>query len=488
MTNRLQLVLLLGYISVVATLYTTEWTLHTDEQGNLLANCVCNTCGAGEGEPAHCGHVEVPQLRVTATGTDAHLIIRYDTEKTEFALETPSGVGLRVGDVNVADLEHSITSCEAKVAALRDTQARMQCTLLQMDKLDNVAEAIKIATIGAEDWEHLMIGTEHFLVVANSFNGASYTQDSVVYKWSDGMLSVNQSIATSRVYDWEHFMIGTEHFLVAANALSDSVVYNWDDGTFVVNQTIATKYARDWEHFVIGNEHFLAVANYFKDGSYLQDSVVYKWEDGAFVANQSISTRGATAWEHFVIEREHFLAVANDHAAGSYLQDSVVYKWEHGRFVANQSIATIGAKDWEHFEIGVEHFLVVANAQDNTGSYLQDSVVYKWRGGAFVPHQSIATIGAFDWVHFMIGKEHFLAVANCNNVGDHSYLQDSFVYKWRGVGLNFVAYQGIATVGARGLEHFVIGAEHFLAVANNYNAGSYLQDSAVYKWNSRCFV
>jgi hypothetical protein len=46
--------------------------------------------------------------------------------------------------------------------------------------------------------------------------------------------------------------------------------------------------------------------------------------------------------------------------------------------VEAQSIATSGAFDWEHFEIGTEHYLAVANHyNDATGNINIHSVMYR---------------------------------------------------------------------------------------------------------------
>ena len=65
--------------------------------------------------------------------------------------------------------------------------------------------------------------------------------------------------------------------------------------------------------------------------------------------------------------------------------------------------------------IGDQHFLVVANYKSG-GNYDQDSIVYLYDGtqssNPFQLYQSIPTKGASDWEHFAIGDQHFLVVAN----------------------------------------------------------------------------
>ena len=55
-----------------------------------------------------------------------------------------------------------------------------------------------------------------------------------------------------------------------------------------------------------------------------------------------------------------------------------------------QSIATNGAFDWEHFTIGSDTYLAVANFR-NGSTYNLNSKIYKWNGSSFAEVQSIAT-------------------------------------------------------------------------------------------------
>ena len=182
---------------------------------------------------------------------------------------------------------------------------------------------VHIATVGADGWEHFVIGDEHFLVVANRDNGGNYDIDSVVYKY-DATRSSNpfqsiQTIPTHCARGWEHFMIGDQHFLVVANQMSgndvtsdfdiNSVVYLYDSARssnpFQSFQTIPTKGAQSWEHFVIGDDNFLVVANYYDGSKYDIDTVVYKYDatrsSNPFQSIQTIPTQGARGWEHFMI-------------------------------------------------------------------------------------------------------------------------------------------------------------------------------------------
>lgn len=488
------LLLFLRFVAAAGAVQAPAWTVYPDEEGNLIVDC------GGHGDAACDGrHVEVPQLRVAAASAAASLDIRYDAEDAAFVLEASAGAGVRVDGVDPAAQDALLAALEAENAALLDTQARIQCALIEQGTT-GIGEAITIATIGAADWEHFVIDSENFLVVANMRDGDVFQQESVVYKWTNGAFAANQSIATIGAHHWEYFEIDSEHYLAVANFRNaepgsfdqNSMVFRWSGGEFVANQSIPTIGARDIEHFEIDGEHYLAVANQLNASSYYQDSFVLKWSAGVLVVHQSIPSIGATDWEHFVMGSEHFLVLANGGNASSTRHESVIYKFSRGVFVVNQSIPTAGARDWEHFVMGGEHYLAVANFRDGA-DYNQASVIYKFVDGVFVVNQTIPTNGGYDWEHFAIGEEHFLALAN--HVNDGGYLQDSVVFKRnRGTGA-FVAYQSIPTVGARAWRHFQIASdsntnkpELFLAVANFRTPESELQDSAVFRWNSHCFT
>ena len=61
---------------------------------------------------------------------------------------------------------------------------------------------------------------ETYLVVANYQEGT--TQDSIIYKFdklaNTSPFKVFQTISTSGASDWKYFSIGSDHFLVVANS------------------------------------------------------------------------------------------------------------------------------------------------------------------------------------------------------------------------------------------------------------------------------
>lgn len=68
----------------------------------------------------------------------------------------------------------------------------------------------------------------------------------------------------------------------------------------------------------------------------------------------------------------------------------MIYKWNRSTksFEVHQTLITLGAYDWEFFKVGPYHFLVVANAFDGV-SMSVDSVIYVWIHGRFQVFQRI---------------------------------------------------------------------------------------------------
>nr|XP_015825245.2 thrombospondin-type laminin G domain and EAR repeat-containing protein isoform X1 [Nothobranchius furzeri] len=128
-----------------------------------------------------------------------------------------------------------------------------------------------IKTFCATDWEMFRIGSRVFLVVANGHrlhgNGPSqYTINSTIYELDmSGQLFVRfQDIVTHSAVDWEFFSLGEEHFLVVANSYNgesyslNSILYRWQgyEG-FVPVHWLPTIGCSDWEFFSSNGESYL---------------------------------------------------------------------------------------------------------------------------------------------------------------------------------------------------------------------------------------
>ncbi|MBN2442123.1 MAG: hypothetical protein JXJ04_12285 [Spirochaetales bacterium] len=143
-----------------------------------------------------------------------------------------------------------------------------------------------IMTNGAIDWEFFTINDESYLTVANRYSDLSYIKNSRIYKWdpADPGFKLLQPIETYGAYDWEYFSINNDHYLVLANIYDgdthniNSAIYKWEEETdqFTKVLSIPTHGATDWEYFTLGMDSFLAAANYNNDTAYDIVSMIYK--------------------------------------------------------------------------------------------------------------------------------------------------------------------------------------------------------------------
>ena len=289
--------------------------------------------------------------------------------------------------------------------------------------------------------EYFKTGDQHYLAVANHYDGTSYRQNSVIYQWS---LSQEQ---------------------------------------FVVFQSIETFGAHSFDFFEIKNEQFLAISNYYDGSSRSINSSIYKWNSNKFEKIQDIATEGAVNTETFVISNETFIAFANHgrlHLSPQN-QDSVqsaVFKWSGQQFVKLQSFQTYGALDVKSFSDNGSTFLAFANYRRGSGQYDINSPIYKWNGSHFVLFQSIPTRGAAALHPFMMCSQTFLGVASYDD-DDNGYNTMSVVYRVSQE--QFIEYQEIPTQGAFGMTSFQYKGHTYLAVANRYS-NKWDINSTLYKW------
>ncbi|XP_069471944.1 thrombospondin-type laminin G domain and EAR repeat-containing protein isoform X2 [Ambystoma mexicanum] len=131
-----------------------------------------------------------------------------------------------------------------------------------------------IMTFGAADWEVFRIQDRIFLAVANSHSydsgtlvqNNSYAINSAIYELNitAQMFVKFQDILTFSAVDWEFFSVGGDSFLVVANSfdgasfLVNSVIYRWQgyEG-FVAVHHLPTLGCRDWEAFNTSSGSYL---------------------------------------------------------------------------------------------------------------------------------------------------------------------------------------------------------------------------------------
>ncbi len=352
----------------------------------------------------------------------------------------------------------------------------------------------------ALDWEHFRIDTDHYLAVANLRTTSPWSNniDSEIYKWDGYEFVPFQSVATHGASDWEHARIAGEHYLVVANSTDDasfdidSQVLRFDSAAnaFVHHQWIPTRHAHDSEVFVIGNSTYLAVAN-TKGGDYHSqtkavDSAIYWWDPyrQAFAQIQTIQTEGALDWEHWEIDGRHFLGVANSGNDSTGHVDSIVYEWNglerySARFNEYQRIPTFNASDIEPLQDGTKSRLVVGNYFKN-GTRNTDSYIYEWEGQSFVQPTALPTHGVRGFETMVIDGVHYLAIANQHD--DTSYVANSEVRQiGHDDGVFIEEYQGLVPHGATDWEYVETADEHSRAGAHPHDDAKRNTDSRIFR-------
>ena len=160
-------------------------------------------------------------------------------------------------------------------------------------------------------------------------------------------------------------------------------------------------------------------------------------------------------------------------------------KFHH--FEKKQDLPTRGGSDVEHFTINGNRFLAFANFYSDTEEHNTDSFIYKQNDstGNFFLYQTLGTHGSIDMEYFKIGDQHYLAVAN--HYDATSYRQNSVIYQWSLSQEQFVVFQSIETFGAHSFDFFEITNGQFLAISNYYDGSSHSINSFIYKWSSNKF-
>ncbi|XP_074548223.1 thrombospondin-type laminin G domain and EAR repeat-containing protein-like [Halichoeres trimaculatus] len=100
------------------------------------------------------------------------------------------------------------------------SQYAINSTIYELDMNGQVFVKFQdIFTYSAVDWEFFSLGEEYFLVVANSFNGESYSLNSILYRWQgyEGFVPVHW-LPTIGCSDWEFFSSRGESYLIYSSA------------------------------------------------------------------------------------------------------------------------------------------------------------------------------------------------------------------------------------------------------------------------------
>ncbi|MFC0430978.1 hypothetical protein [Kutzneria buriramensis] len=192
---------------------------------------------------------------------------------------------------------------------------------------------------------------------------------------------------------------------------------------------------------------------------------------------QTVPAPGGEDAEFFRIGDRSFLATASirtGHGPYHFDAESTVYEWTGSEFAAFQRFPTFAAKQWRHFVIGDDHFLALAQGVDPPGVDLPNvpSHIFRWDGTVFRPFQDIPSRWAYNWHHFTLDGNDFLAHA------DH--IGPSRLYRW--AGREFVAHQDLAEQHGRAFATFHADGDDFLLV------GCIASPSRLLRWDNGKFV
>ena len=281
-------------------------------------------------------------------------------------------------------------------------------------------------TLSASDVEYFTIQGEHFLAVANRYDGSSYSVDSVVYRLETGQFKEFQRIRTSRAIGLSYFAVSERKFLIITNYGTDLIfIYEWKTGRFIKIQDISLTNPYRCGTFNINNTPHFACGR----GLSTNAVSVFRWSGSQFELFQQLSSKSVYSRPNsFNDNGTLYLAIGN--FGTPYDTDSYIYRWDGAQFVHHQSIPTHGASDWDSFTTGEgDVFLIVANKKTGgSDGYHVTSAVYKKTGNMFNLHQQLKTTGASRVHAFTHKGKQYLAVMNQYN--GSIYNLDSQVYIW----------------------------------------------------------
>jgi len=328
-----------------------------------------------------------------------------------------------------------------------DVTGNINSAIYEVDPVTGVATQLStIATNGAFNMAWQDTGTKLLLAVANSFNGASYNTNSVIYEVDPvtGVATQLSTIATNGALNLAWHDTGAKLLLAVSNHFNDvtfninSVIYEVDPVTGVATQlsTIATSGTANMAWHDTGTKLLLAVANYNNGVTYNINTVIYEVDPVTGVATQlsTIATSGDYDMSWHDTGTKLLLAVANSYNDVTGNINSAIYEVDPVTGVATQlsTIATSSALSIAWHDTGTKLLLAVANYFNDVTKNI-NSVIYEVDPvtGVTTPLSTIATSGAYDIAWHDTGTKLLLAVANSHN--DVTGNINSVIYEVSGV-------------------------------------------------------
>jgi hypothetical protein len=253
-------------------------------------------------------------------------------------------------------------------------------------------------------------------------------------------------------------------------------------------QLLATSGARCVLPFVLEDQTCLAVAQlaedkpgeppYMNGGNSNIPLLLFRWTGEHFDPWLELPASGSEDAEFFRIGERSFLATASLRSGSGPYEintNSTLFEWKNGTFETFQQFPTFAAKQWRAFAIGQRHFLALAQGVVMEGLVAtnpSESIIFEWNGTSFQFFQTVPSAWGYNWTHFQIEDEHYLAYA------DHA--KPSIILRWNGA--SFQEFQTLEGKSGRSFHFFESGGESYLAFA-------VLQgDTLLYRWSEGKFI
>jgi hypothetical protein len=344
---------------------------------------------------------------------------------------------------------------------------------------EKVTTEVRTITLYDSFSEYIAIGkrSHDFLFMASKYDGSTYERNSALYLHDGSEYIKYQDIATIGATDCVFFEIDSEYYLGvtferndAASYSQNSIIYKWDGDIFQQHQAISTTGAYSIEYFTFRDFHYIAISSYYDGSSYAKNLVIYRWNGSTFESFQTITGGNYFHSKFFTIDNDYYLFVANRYNGSTYSLISTLYKWDSDAslFISFQTFTTYGAGKADYIQIGNDHYLAIPH-YNNGSSYSIDSKVYKWNGTQFVSFQSISTNGAIKAYFFVYETNVYLTFVNYYN--GTQYVLDSPIYIWDGTEFEYL--QNISTVGSQDVKFFEAMDTYYLLYPHNYNGSIY---------------
>jgi len=307
---------------------------------------------------------------------------------------------------------------------------------------------------------YFRVNTTEYFVVANLFDGTTYSLNSTLYVWDATAQVINkvQQIPTQGAEHLTHFVQGGQHYVIVANGFEVvtiwsgqiegtyntlSKVYRLDvsTGLLVFVASIPTHGVKAIETMQIAGTTMIVVANNFNDNSTLVNSVLYRFNPDANASNphiveiQQLPTTAAALFHYFKGTQGEDLVIAAlyyDSIASTYIAQSTVYRFRQGKFEAEDAILTSGVVSIKSFWAGSRKYVIIGNAFGlNSTRDPGVVVVYEHLQGKLYQRQELdGFTGLTDVAYFHSNGAEWLVMTTDPLLAGSSLQGASTIYSW----------------------------------------------------------